>query len=144
MPYSGLGTGIAAQSFIKHNISSTIVEIDPAVYEAATEYFGLVVPQPDRVAIMDARSWVMERSRNVTNTGMGSSEGLFDYVVHDVFSGGGVPSHLFTQPFWRELNKIIKPEGVVAVVSPGSLISFKVSYTDPVCRTLPGSSILTL
>lgn len=47
----------------------------------------------------------------------GSIAPKFTYVVHDLFSGGSVPSHLFTTQFWDELKAIIHPDGVVAVVS---------------------------
>ncbi|KAI0700725.1 S-adenosyl-L-methionine-dependent methyltransferase [Cytidiella melzeri] len=119
--FIGLGTGIAAHAFIRHGISSTIVEIDPAVYQAATEFFGLTVPEPEKVFIRDGRSWVMERNRNITTAVVRSPDDLFDYVIHDCFSGGGVPGHLFTTRFWTELSKVVKPEGVVAVNVAGKL-----------------------
>ena len=116
--YSGLGTGVAASAFIKHEIDTTIVEIDPAVYEAATNYFGLVVPDPKKVVIDDARSWVMRKNRELKDSTAEAAQGeLFDHVVHDCFSGGGVPGHMFTQRFWQDLAMIVKPDGVVAVVN---------------------------
>ncbi|KAI0346833.1 hypothetical protein BDW22DRAFT_1351114 [Trametopsis cervina] len=122
--FIGLGTGIAAQAFIKHGISSTIIELDPAVYEAATQYFGLVVPEPEKVHIMDARTWVGQRSRNITEaTALSSGSELFDYVIHDCFSGGGVPGHMYTKAFWETLSKVVQPEGVVAVNVAGKLRS---------------------
>lgn len=107
--FSGLGAGIAAQSFISHNLSTTIIEIDPAVYDAARTYFGL--PEPKEVFLEDARGWVHQRANTK------SSIGLYDIVVHDCFSGGGVPEHLFTKEFWGELRTLVNPEGIVAVVS---------------------------
>jgi hypothetical protein len=38
-------------------------------------------------------------------------------VVHDCFSGGGVPQHMFTMEFWDDLKSVIHEDGVVAVVS---------------------------
>jgi hypothetical protein len=114
---SGLGTGISTSAFIKHGVSATIVEIDPAVYAAATEYFGLEVLEPEKVYIMDGRSFVVQTIANESTTDVDSRPELFDYVIHDLFSGGGVPGHLFTLRFWEDLTKIIKPDAVVAVVS---------------------------
>ena len=119
-PYSGLGTGIAASAFIKHGISTSIVEIDPAVYEAATLYFGLEIAEPEKVSIMDARAWVAQKSANLTENNTNADDELFDYVIHDCFSGGSVPGHMFTKSFWEDLSKIVKPDGVIAVVSPDS------------------------
>lgn len=116
---SGLGTGIAASSFIKHGVSTTIVEVDRAVYDAATEYFGLEVAEPEKVHIKDGRSFVIQRIANTTAADDSSKAEYepFDFVIHDLFSGGGVPGHLFTVRFWQDLTKIIKPDAVVAVVS---------------------------
>lgn len=92
---------------MQHGLSTSIVEIDPAVYSAARDYFG--VPEPSAVYIEDARGWV-QRQATLGN-------GTYDIVVHDCFSGGGVPAHLFTSEFWQDLRKVISPDGVLAVVS---------------------------
>lgn len=100
----GLGVGVAAQSFISHGINTTIVEIDPAVYQYAREYFNL--PEPNAIYLEDVRNWLqrpMERDK-------------FDYVIHDCFSGGGVPQHIYTVEFWESLKRVMKPDGVIAVV----------------------------
>lgn len=92
---------------MRHDLDTTIIEIDPAVYAAARKYFGL--PQPASVYLEDARGWV-EQHADVQNA-------TYDIIVHDCFSGGGVPDFLFTMEFWGELKKIMSPEGIVAVVS---------------------------
>jgi hypothetical protein len=84
MSRSGLGTGISATAFNRHGISTTIVEIDPAVYDAARLFFGLPNHLPEDVFLEDARTWAARRA-NVTR---GNQEALFDIVVHDCFSGG--------------------------------------------------------
>ena len=123
LPRSGLGTGIASSALIHHGLSTTIVELDPAVYEAAQKYFGLSTPEPEKVFLRDARSWVHRRREqlegsgesNVDEQNAGGIE-LFDVVVHDCFSGGGVPGHMFTLSMWEDLKAIMNPTGVVAVV----------------------------
>lgn len=112
---SGLGAGISAAALRKHNISTTLVEIDPAVYHAAREFFGLPDPGEGHIFLEDARGWVAERKDDMS----GSTS--YDLVVHDCFSGGGVPEHMFATEFWRDLRAILSPEGVVAVVSRSSL-----------------------
>ena len=95
-----------------------------------TEYFGLEVAEPEKVHIMDGRSFVIQRLENITNVEEDSKEAYepFDLVIHDLFSGGGVPGHLFTLRFWQDLAKIIKPDAVVAVVSLSSIRSVCAAY----------------
>ncbi|KAG6830315.1 hypothetical protein H0H92_001250 [Tricholoma furcatifolium] len=108
----GLGIGTSATAFIRHDISTTIVEIDPAVYDAARVYFGLPDPGPGNLFLEDARRWVERESARVHT---GEVDATYNFVVHDCFSGGGVPEHIFTLEFWDSLKTIMKPEGVVAV-----------------------------
>jgi spermidine synthase len=112
-PYSGLGAGIAISSFARQKIDTTLIEIDPAVYNASRQYFGLPDLGTERVFIRDARAVVAEKRLAAVDR--------YDYVVHDCFSGGGVPAHLFTVEFWEDLKVIMNPDGVVAVVSRSSL-----------------------
>ena len=115
---SGLGIGIAASSFMRQGISTTIVEIDPAVYDAATRFFGLPPSAPEQLFIQDARGWVQNRSEiAVADSVDKTPTTLYDVVVHDCFSGGSAPAHLYTQEFWQELKSIVSPDGVIAVVS---------------------------
>ena len=121
--FSGLGTGIAAQSLITHGIKTTIVEIDPIVYKYAREYFDLA--EPHSVHITDARRWVHEQSTvsNPLLSNLGQTPTKYDYVIHDCFSGGGVPEHIFTTEFWADLKKIIRADGALAVNFAGHLKS---------------------
>jgi spermidine synthase len=108
-----LGAGISATSFARQNIDVAVIEIDPAVYNASRQYFGLPDLDSDRVFLEDARVVVAEKRQQIGH----SNADKYDYVVHDCFSGGGVPAHLFTLQFWEDLKAIMNPEGVVAVVS---------------------------
>ena len=100
---------------MRHGLSTTIVEIDPAVYDAARRFFGL--PVPDRVFLEDARGWVHNRSETMkAESRSQTTSEPFDIIVHDCFSGGGIPAHLYTQQFWQELKNIIRSDAVVAVV----------------------------
>lgn len=90
------------------------------MYDAARRFFGLSDPGPGHVFLQDARDWVASRSREIekkTKAGTIADHDLFDIVVHDCFSGGGVPGHIFTVEFWRDLKTIMSPWGVLAVVS---------------------------
>ncbi len=89
-----------------HGIETTIVEIDLIVYEYALKYFAL--PPSHKVVIKDAVSYAAE---------LAQTEEKYDYVVHDVFTGGAEPVDLFTLEFLQDLNSILKPGGVIAIVS---------------------------
>ncbi|KAJ7068531.1 spermidine synthase [Mycena amicta] len=113
----GLGVGISPIGFHRHGISTTIVEIDPAVYDAAKMYFGLSEYPPESVFLEDARGWAARRRANI------EEHELFDIIVHDCFSGGGVPEHIFTIEFWSDLKASLHPEGVLVVNFAGSIVS---------------------
>jgi spermidine synthase len=110
---SGLGAGISATAFMRHNISTTIVEIDPAIYKAARTFFGL--PDPKSIFLEDAREWAAKKRAKID---AGHNEILFDIVVHDCFSGGGVPEHMYTMEFWSDLKAAMQPHGLLVIVRP--------------------------
>jgi spermidine synthase len=89
-----------------HGIETTIVEIDPVVHDYATKYFGL--PQNHKKVIEDAVSYVSQVAK---------TDEKYDYIVNDVFTGGAEPVDLFTAEFLQDLNIILKPGGVIAIVS---------------------------
>lgn len=96
---------------MSHGIETTIVEIDPVVHKFATEYFHL--PSNHIAAIEDATVFV-ERAQKAPNPAQ------YDYIVHDVFTGGAEPVELFTLEFLQGLNSLLKPDGVIAIVRPHS------------------------
>ena len=83
------------------------------VHEFATKYFAL--PENHTPVIQDAVSYASE---------MAHAGAQYDYVVHDVFTGGAEPVDLFTLEFLQDLNAILKPGGVIAIVSSPSLQIF--------------------
>ncbi|KAF7332288.1 Spermidine synthase [Mycena kentingensis (nom. inval.)] len=113
----GLGVGISPIGFGRHGLSTTIVEIDPAVYDAARLYFGLPEHDAEHLFLEDARQWAARRHKNV------DVETPFDIIVHDCFSGGGVPEHIFTLEFWNDLKASLHPEGVLVVNFAGTIVS---------------------
>ncbi|TVY46767.1 Polyamine aminopropyltransferase [Lachnellula occidentalis] len=107
----GLGIGTTPGALMAHGIKTTIVEIDPVVHEYATKYFAL---PPDHIAVIaDAVSYADTVAR---------SGEQYDYVVHDVFTGGAEPVELFTVEFIQDLRSILKPSGVIAINYAGDLL----------------------
>lgn len=93
---------------MSHQINTTIVEIDPVVHRFATEYFNL--PPDHTPVIRDAIAFVdEERTRNTRP---------YDFIVHDVFTGGVEPIELFTIEFLEGLRDLLDSEGTIAIVGP--------------------------
>ena len=109
--YSGLGIGTTPSALITHGINTTVVEIDPSVYHFARKYFAL--PTNHTAIIEDATEFVAYDT------------GAYDYIIHDVFTGGAEPAELFTVEFIQALHNRLKPKGVIAIAS--SAIQFQVA-----------------
>ncbi|KAK3342366.1 S-adenosyl-L-methionine-dependent methyltransferase [Neurospora tetraspora] len=130
----GLGIGTTPAALVAHGINTTVVEIDPVVHEFATKYFQL--PSNHTAVIEDAVSYT-DRLVNETQ-----GVGQFDYIIHDVFTGGAEPVALFTYEFLQNLNSLLKPDGVVAInyagdfsLPPPLLITNTIrSVFGPSCR----------
>lgn len=95
--------GIASGSLIQHGLLVDVVEIDPAVVDYATEFFDW--PAPHEKFIQDGRQFIKS-----------APEGKYDYVIHDVFTGGGVPPSLFSLEALHDIQRIMRPDGVLALV----------------------------
>ena len=107
--HSGLGIGTTPAAMIAHGIRTTIVEIDPVVHQYATQYFHL--PTNHTAVIKDAVAFVDEAIAIETE------RSKYDYIIHDVFTGGAEPVELFTQEFLAGLDYMLKDSGVIAIVS---------------------------
>ncbi|KAF9080750.1 hypothetical protein BGX23_001733 [Mortierella sp. AD031] len=119
----GLGVGVASGSLIQHGLLVDVVEIDPAVFDYATEFFDW--PAPHEKFIQDGRQFI----RN-------APAGKYDYVIHDVFTGGGVPPSLFSLEALHDIQRIMKPDGVLALNMVGSEHPIKSQALNSVRRTL--------
>ncbi|KAL2376745.1 hypothetical protein RJZ90_007284 [Blastomyces dermatitidis] len=109
---SGLGIGTTPTALVNHGIDTTVVEIDPAVLHLAEDYFSL--PKNFTPVIQDAVKFVDEASR-------ATPAPTFDYIVHDVFTGGVEPVSLFTIEFMKGLRSLLKEDGVIAINYAGDL-----------------------
>ncbi|KAI9729817.1 MAG: hypothetical protein M1834_006565 [Cirrosporium novae-zelandiae] len=109
----GLGIGTTPGALIAHGINTTIVEIDPVVYQYALDYFSL--PLNHTAVIRDAASVVLEAQATKDTR-------RYDYIIHDVFTGGAEPVTLFTQEFIAGLRYLLKRNGVVAINYAGDLL----------------------
>lgn len=132
---SGLGIGTTPAALIKHGIDTTIVEIDPVVHKFATQYFNL--PSNHVAAIEDATKFVKRAQ-------MSTPSPQYDYIIHDVFTGGAEPAELFTIEFLKDLSSLLKDDGVIAIVSLNPSICLpQTDLTNTSSRTTPGTSLST-
>ena len=102
-----MGVGTTPAALVAHGIDTTVVEIDPVVYQFAQQYFQL--PSNHTPVIADAVSYTAKLAKDSPET--------FDYIVHDVFTGGAEPVDLFTLEFFQGLSSLLKANGVIAIVS---------------------------
>lgn len=94
---------------IAHGIHTTIVEIDPVVYDYATKHFDL--PSNHTKIIEDATVFIDRMEAE------GAEREIYDYIIHDVFTGGAEPVELFTEEFLRGLSNSLSVNGVIAIAS---------------------------
>lgn len=127
----GLGIGTAPSAMIAHGVNTTILEIDPVVHEFAVRYFAL--PHNHSYLIGDAVAAVRNANASEANS--------YDYIIHDVFTGGAEPVDLFTAEFMAGLHMLLKPDGVIAINYAGditmpasSLIYRTITSVFPSCR----------
>ncbi|OTA86587.1 hypothetical protein M434DRAFT_399831 [Hypoxylon sp. CO27-5] len=127
----GLGIGTTPSALIAHGIDTTIVEIDPVVYDFAKKYFGL--PSNHTAVIQDAISWSKLKKDELHEQ--------YDYIVHDVFTGGAEPIPLFTEEFLSGLKHMLKPNGVIAInyagdftLPPLGIVMNTIKEVFPTCR----------
>jgi hypothetical protein len=107
----GLGIGTAPNALIAHGLNTTIVELDPAVHALATKFFAL---NPAHTAIIDdATAYVARTARSAPRS--------YDYIIHDVFTGGAEPAALFTTEFLTGLRDLLRDDGAVAINYAGDL-----------------------
>ena len=78
------------------------------MHDFATQYFDF--PRNHTSIIGDAIKVVgaMQKSKETRNS--------YDYIIHDVFTGGAEPIDLFTRDFIMGLSDLLRPDGIIAIV----------------------------
>lgn len=104
----GLGIGTTPSALIAHGINTTIVEIDPVVHKFATQYFDL---SPKHISVIEDATIFVSKSEAAA-----AKRQLYDYIIHDVFTGGAEPTELFTAEFLQGLSNMLATDGVIAIV----------------------------
>lgn len=118
----GQGAGHMAGALAAQGVVTDTVEIDPAVAQAAVEWFGF---QPTgRTVIGDARYEIRRLS------------GPYDLIILDVFTGGTEPIHLLTREALQHMQTLLSPQGMVTVNFVGFLEGGRNPGLASVARTV--------
>ncbi len=118
----GLGAGHMAKTLEdQYGMITDTLEIDPAVADAASKYFGF---KPTGQAIVgDARYEI------------GHLKGPYDLIIHDCFTGGSEPTHLLTVETLKQLRGLLSSNGILALNFVG-FASDKSAALSSVSRTI--------
>jgi spermidine synthase len=101
----GLGTGEVPRLLGAAGIQTDVVEIDPNIVQAATDFFGF---KPNgKVYVEDGRQFLNNSNRK------------YDFIVHDTFTGGAVPFHLLSRQVFQATRRILAEDGVFCLVFVG-------------------------
>jgi spermidine synthase len=85
----------------RYGIVTDTLEIDPAVAEAARNYFGY---RPNGQAIVGDARYEIRRL-----------QGPYDLIIHDCFTGGSEPAHLLTLEALTQLRGLLSDQGILAI-----------------------------
>eukprot|EP00124_Ichthyophonus_hoferi_P002624 Ihof_evm4s187 gene=Ihof_evmTU4s187 len=124
----GLGVGIVASAMQAHNVTVDVVEVDPAVVTFAHKYFGFNKEyRKGHVYTEDALVWI---------NGANAQGEQYDWIVHDVFTGGSLAGDLFTFEFFTDIKAHLTPNGILAVNYVGYVSGDNSTDTVIVVNTL--------
>lgn len=103
----GQGAGHMAMTLKEYGIVTDTLEIDPAVAEAASKFFGFV--PTGKTIIGDARYEIRQL------------KGPYNLIILDVFTGGSEPTHLMTVEALAQLHGLLTNQGILAL----NFVSFR-------------------
>lgn len=118
----GLGGGYIATAFAAQGIATDALELDPEVANAAQQYF-LYEPS-GALRVGDARYEIRRLDQQ------------YDFIVHDCFTGGSVPSHLLSVEMLGDLDRLLKDDGLLALNFVGFTDGPEAAATAAVYHTL--------
>jgi tetratricopeptide (TPR) repeat protein/MFS family permease len=113
-----------------------VVEIDPAVTEAAMQAFGLPRDSEINTFNMDARNYVDELLKRQRR---GKQIPRYDFIYEDAFDGYSIPFQLVTKEFNDRIARILADDGVymINLIDIYETGSFLCSLVNTIQRTFP-------
>ena len=118
----GLGAGHLPMALRKHNIVADVIEIDPEVALAAQEYFNFT--PLGTLVVGDARSQIRDIRKK------------YDFIIHDTFTGGAVPSHLLSMEMLKTLKSHLSKKGILTLAYFGFCNGEKAVAASSVYKTI--------
>jgi len=97
----GLGGGHVARDLKAHGIMTDTIEIDPAVAEAARQFFHF---EPTGLFLVGDAQYEIKRL-----------DARYDLIIHDCFTGGAEPTHLLSREMLSELRALLNEHGILAL-----------------------------
>ena len=119
----GLGGGYIAMAFAAQGIDTDALELDPEVAKAAQQYF---LYEPSGALLVGDARYEIRRLEDQQ----------YDFIVHDCFTGGSVPSHLLSVEMLRDLDRLLKDDGLLALNFVGFTEGPEAEAAAAVYRTL--------
>lgn len=101
----GLGGGMFTSMLVSHldDLEVDAVEIDPAVVDVATAWFGVTPTERFRIHVADGGDFVADTKER------------WDLIFVDAYSGNGIPGHLATPEFFCALSDRLTGRGLVVL-----------------------------
>jgi spermidine synthase len=120
-----LGQGAGHMAMVlrdRYGIITDTLEIDPAVADAATRYFGFT---PTGQSIVGDARYEIRRLK-----------GPYDLIIHDCFTGGSEPAYLLTVESLTQLHSLLSDQGILALNFVAFLENGKNTALASVAKTL--------
>lgn len=97
----GLGGGHVARDLQSKGLTTDTIEIDPAVADAAKNYFNFT--PTGEFLVGDARYEIKKLHKQ------------YDFIIHDCFTGGSEPTHMLTVEMLGKLKGMLTEQGILAL-----------------------------
>lgn len=104
----GLGGGVIPREMRRHypDLEIDVVEIDRAIPQIASQFFGFTADDKLKVHVDDGRMFVKKQLRL-------KPAPQYDIIILDAFNGDYIPFHLMTKEFLEELKGLLSDDGAV-------------------------------
>ena len=102
----GLGPGTAAMGLQAAGVTVDVMELHKEVVHTAEAYFGW---EPN------GRVWAMDAVATVALLERTEPDIRYDFILHDVCSGGAMAETLLSLHFLRKLSRLLADNGVIAI-----------------------------
>tara|TARA_B100000579_G_C22824378_1_gene852307 strand:- start:89 stop:1720 length:1632 start_codon:yes stop_codon:yes gene_type:complete len=96
----GLGAGILPKSLANNNFNVDVVEIDSSTLDIAIKFFNYN-QKNTKIFFEDARTFVKNCKKK------------YNLIIIDLFFADGVPEHLTTKEFYKNLNNCLDSNGIL-------------------------------